>query len=309
MLCIYSGAFCQFKAVYFSLHLWGDSRGYYEVLRYDTSECFFNLLISCARYCSKWNNELQFKLGTGFWSKPCAVRCYSSNQIQKLSPVVVLISASRGWTMFTLRLSHKPSSAIYCRPFWRNAARIWTRLPPPSSGIANFPLCTLRHISISRRFVNLCSEYTSDLIHLGSSSVKGLELRRLGHSSNRKSECGMRTWWPTRLRCSLSAPVSVSELNLVCSKCQRYRIAGGARSLKSSFTLVAPMSEATTVTLFFAEQRADPATAVQTIEWSSVLLAPHTVQIENHSSNKGKSKLVFKVSYSDSWDAGVTSHF
>lgn len=69
------------------------------------------------------------------------------------------------------------------------------------------------------------------------------------------------------------------------------------------------MSEATTVTLFFAEQRADPATAVQTIEWSSVLLAPHTVQIENHSSNKGKSKLVFKVSYSDSWDAGVTSHF
>ncbi|KAJ7464331.1 kinase-like domain-containing protein [Mycena galericulata] len=83
--------------------------------------------------------------------------------------------------------------------------------------------------------------------------------------------------------------------NPTSSLLKRSRLASGASTLKSSFTLVAPMSEATTVTLFFAEQIADPATGVQTIEWSSVPLVPHTVQIENHSSNKGKSKLVFKV--------------
>ncbi|KAJ7287664.1 hypothetical protein C8J57DRAFT_1215798 [Mycena rebaudengoi] len=79
---------------------------------------------------------------------------------------------------------------------------------------------------------------------------------------------------------------------------KRSCLATGPRSLKSSFTLHAPMANATTVTLFFGNHITNPTNAVQSITWSSAADGPSGLaMIENIHSGKGKSKFVFKVTY------------
>ncbi|KAJ7755409.1 hypothetical protein B0H14DRAFT_2635286 [Mycena olivaceomarginata] len=68
--------------------------------------------------------------------------------------------------------------------------------------------------------------------------------------------------------------------------------AAGARPLKSSFILNAPAINATTVTLFLANQTADCATGIRTFPWSSENAVPAMLQDEHMS--RGKPKVVFK---------------
>ncbi|KAJ7786914.1 hypothetical protein B0H14DRAFT_2629979 [Mycena olivaceomarginata] len=80
---------------------------------------------------------------------------------------------------------------------------------------------------------------------------------------------------------------------------KRSCLANTARSLKSSFALHAPATNATAVTLFFAQQSSDATTGIQSFTWPTEAIISSEVMIDNIPSNKGKSKFVFKVIYNE----------
>ncbi|KAJ6463929.1 kinase-like domain-containing protein [Mycena sanguinolenta] len=88
---------------------------------------------------------------------------------------------------------------------------------------------------------------------------------------------------------SISSSLGVSVL-------KRTKLAG-TRTLRTSFALESPMSNATQVVLFFANHTKDPVTGVQSFTWLTDNPAPHEVLIANEPIAKGKSKLVFKATY------------
>ncbi|KAJ6449992.1 kinase-like domain-containing protein [Mycena sanguinolenta] len=81
-------------------------------------------------------------------------------------------------------------------------------------------------------------------------------------------------------------------------------VSGGPRSLKSAFVLVAspapvpaPARESTSVTLFFAQQTSDPVNGLQQFVWNTDNPTPKSAMLENSPCNKGRSKLVFKLTF------------
>ncbi|KAJ7266658.1 hypothetical protein C8J57DRAFT_1229222 [Mycena rebaudengoi] len=96
-----------------------------------------------------------------------------------------------------------------------------------------------------------------------------------------------------------SASGSISGASIL----KRTRLSGSSRTLKSSFVLMAPAlafkpapaSNSTLVTLFFANQISDSVTGIQTFVWNTENLIPNSVALENSPINKGRSKLVFKL--------------
>jgi hypothetical protein len=80
---------------------------------------------------------------------------------------------------------------------------------------------------------------------------------------------------------------------------------GGSRTLKSAFVLMAPslpldptpVADTTLVTLFFAKQTSDPMKGLQNFAWTTENPIANLAMLENGPTNKGRSKLVFKVCY------------
>ncbi|KAJ7862260.1 kinase-like domain-containing protein [Mycena olivaceomarginata] len=78
---------------------------------------------------------------------------------------------------------------------------------------------------------------------------------------------------------------------------------GGSRTLKSAFVLIAPslpldptpVADTTSVTLFFAKQTSDPMKGLQDFAWTTENPIANLAMLENGPTNKGRSKLVFKL--------------
>jgi hypothetical protein len=80
-------------------------------------------------------------------------------------------------------------------------------------------------------------------------------------------------------------------------------VSGSSRTLKSAFVSMAPapeptpVNDVTSMTLFFAKQTSDPVKGLQNFVWTTENPIPNSVMLENSPTNKGRSKLVFKVGY------------
>ncbi|KAJ7438400.1 kinase-like domain-containing protein [Mycena galericulata] len=105
------------------------------------------------------------------------------------------------------------------------------------------------------------------------------------------SKSKKRTW---------SANTSISGASIL----KRTRLgSGGSHTLKSAFVLMAPalpldptpVADTTSVTLFFAKQTSDPVKGLQNFAWTTENPISNSVMLENGPINKGRSKLVFKL--------------
>ncbi|KAJ7437237.1 kinase-like domain-containing protein [Mycena galericulata] len=97
-----------------------------------------------------------------------------------------------------------------------------------------------------------------------------------------------------------SANTSISGASIL----KRTRLgSGGSHTLKSAFVLMAPalpldptpVADTTSVTLFFAKQTSDPVKGLQNFAWTTENPISNSVMLENGPINKGRSKLVFKL--------------